>query len=200
MREINEANNKQTLQRPLGSHRNEVQMAAQWWRFPIAHIEERLPSVSSRIVAAPRGHFSTMAKQPQLRERYATSRLGSPRASHCFILICSFVRKTTQHMPDVYILSLRDTVIGSSRKQATASSSQISHCCSSYQMKRGRLNSSLFIFKVISDGEDLWSLCLWTIRFLGQIVLQWKQIQGFLRSLKNGWMQRDLLTQQSPAG
>jgi len=89
-------------------------------------------------------------------------------------------------MPDVYILSLRDTVIGSSRKQATASSSQISHCCSSYQMKRGRLNSSLFIFKVISDGEDLWSLCLWTIRFLGQIVLQWKQIQGFLRSLKNG--------------
>lgn len=117
MREINEANNKQTLQRPLGSHRNEVQMAAQWWRFPIAHIEERLPSVSSRIVAAPRGHFSTMAKQPQLRERYATSRLGSPRASHCFILICSFVRKTTQHMPDVYILSLCDTVIGSSRNR-----------------------------------------------------------------------------------
>lgn len=175
-------------------------MAAQWWRFPIAHIEERLPSVSSRIVAAPRGHFSTMAKQPQLRERYATSRLGSPRASHCFILICSFVRKTTQHMPDVYILSLCDTVIGSSRKQATASISQISHCCSSYQMKRVRLNSSLFIFKVISDGEDLWSLCLWTIRFLGQIVLWWKQIQGFLRSLKNGWMQRDLLTQKSPAG
>lgn len=86
MREINEANNKQTLQRPLGSHRNEVQVAAQWWRFPTVHIEKWLPSVSSHTAAAPRGCSSTTTKQPQLRERYASSRLGSPRASRCLIL------------------------------------------------------------------------------------------------------------------
>lgn len=86
MREINEANNKQTLQRPLGSHRNEVQVAAQWWRFPTVHTEKWLPSVSSHTAAAPRGCSSTATKQLQLRERYASSRLGSPTASHCLIL------------------------------------------------------------------------------------------------------------------
>lgn len=176
MREINEANNKQTLQRPLGSHRNEVQMAAQWWRFPTAHIEELLPSVSSHRAAAPRGHFSTMAEQTHPRERYATSRLGSPTASHCLILRCSFMRKITLHMPDFHILFPHATAMGHTWRQTTGTISQISYCCYNCQMEERRQNSSLLIFKVISDGEDLWPLHLLTDWFVWQIALRWKQM------------------------
>jgi len=131
MRKINEANNKQTLRRPLGSHRNEVQLAAQCWRFPTAHLEEWLPSASSHAAAAPRGHFSTMAKPPQLRKSYATSRSGSPRASRCMTLRCSFTRKNTVHTHAFCILSPCESATGHSWRQTTGIISQVSY---SYQM------------------------------------------------------------------
>lgn len=104
MRVENDTNNKQTLQRPLGPHRKKGQMAAQWWRFPTAHAEEWLPSVSSHTAAAPRGHFFTMAEQPQPRQKCATSRSESSWVtSHCFLLICFLMGKITLHMPNFHI-------------------------------------------------------------------------------------------------